>query len=508
MGGYAMKQQVELYACIYIREFPTQALLRLRSDLTAYACVVMDGEPPLEEVCSMNTKARLLGIRRGMNRIDVHGFPQVKAVTRSHKTESTVRGLLLECAGNYSPRVEDCSSETYFLCVIDISGTESLFGPPQIIARRFLQHMHSHGLSARITISHNFHAAVCLAKAPSGRSVDVVRSGEESASLSQLPLDVLALTDEQARMLAIWGIRSLGMLEQLPEDELIARIGQDGKRLLQLARGERPHLFQPVETPFRLEERRELDFPLNSVESLMFGVALMLDQLILRANGRLVALAEVVILLELEGGAMHTRRVRPAQPGNDRQLWIRLLHLDLQTHPPQAGIHAVTLNAKPGDTSTIQFGLYSPPLPETARLDVALAQLKALLGEENVGSAVPTDSHAHDNFRLEPFSVPSNATTLKYVKKGRIGSRHIRPPQGIHVHLIHNRPDCFFFREQRFTVDKVYGPWFTEGSWWNDALWNMEYWDVIARTITDTVLYCCIARSRINNQWQIVVLYD
>jgi len=135
-----MKRSAELYACVYIRELPAQTLLRFRSEKES-ACVVMDGQPPFEEVCSLNTKARLVGIRRGISRTDIDGFPHTKVLSRSLKTEMTVRGLLLECAGTYSPRIEDKSDETYFLCVVDIAGTESLFGSPEMLARRLLKHV-------------------------------------------------------------------------------------------------------------------------------------------------------------------------------------------------------------------------------------------------------------------------------------------------------------------------------------------------------------------------------
>ncbi len=503
-----MKHPAELYACVYVREFPAQSLLRLRPELKESACVVMEGEPPFEQVCSLNTKARLLGIQHGMSRIDVDGFPRAKVLLRSLKTESTVKEMLLECGGTYSPRIEDFSSETYFLCAIDIAGTECLFGPPQVLTRRLLQQVHSLGLSARIRVSNNFHTAACLAKASSGRSLDVVRPGEEAAFLSPLSLDVLPLTDEQAEIFLLWGIHTLGMLAELPEKELIARIGQDGSRLQQLARGEWPHLFQPVEPPFRLEERQELDFPLDSLDSLMFGVARMLDQLILRATARLVALATVVIVLELDGGETHTRRVRPARPGNDKQFWVRLLHLDLQTHPPQAAIVAVTLQAEPGNTNKIQLGLFSPPLPEAARLDVTLAQLKALLGEDNIGRSALQDSHARESFRLEPFIVPSGTSTPNDAHRKRTAIRQLRPPEITYVHLIDSRPTEFFFCEQCFVVEHAYGPWITGGEWWNEMLWNMEQWDVIARAPNDSVICCCIARDVLRNQWQVIALYD
>ena len=44
-----MMKPAELYACIYAKEFPAQALLRLRPELREKPCVVMEGEPPLQQ---------------------------------------------------------------------------------------------------------------------------------------------------------------------------------------------------------------------------------------------------------------------------------------------------------------------------------------------------------------------------------------------------------------------------------------------------------------------------
>ena len=82
----------------------------------------------------------------------------------------------------------------------------------------------------------------------------------------------------------------------------------------------------------------ELDSPVEILDSLLFVISVMLDQLILRAADRVLAIASVTVTLTLEGGATHMRTVRPALPSNDKQLWIKLLHLDLEAHPPQAAI--------------------------------------------------------------------------------------------------------------------------------------------------------------------------
>jgi protein ImuB len=416
---------------------------------------------------------------------------------------------LLECAGAFSPRIEDRSEDTALLIGIDIAGTVNLFGPPEMLARDLLERVSSLGISVRITVSSNFHAAACLAKGMSQRTpLQVIAPGEEATVLAPLPPTVLDLTETQAETLGLWGIHTLGMLAALPEKELIARMGQDGKRLRQLARGALPHLFQPVEQDFVLEERMDLDTPVELLESLLFVVGVMLDQLILRAKARILALASVTITLSLEGGASHSRTIQTALPTTDKQLWIKLLHLDLEAHPPQASILAVALHAEPGNTSKVQSGLFSPQLPEASRLDVTLVRIRAIVGEDNVGRAVLEDTHALGGFRIEAFTVPSGKSTAVLSSQQRASLRQLRPPETTSVRLKGSRPTLFFFRKERYTVEHAYGPWLAEGDWWNQTLWGWEQWDLIARAEDGSLLSCCMMRDLLHDQWQMATLYD
>jgi protein ImuB len=499
----------ELYACLYVKEFPAQALLRLRPELHVKPCVVMQGEPPLQNVCSLNTKARMLHVAYGMTRVEVDTFPGLVVLSRSRETERATKAVLLECSGTFSPRVEDRSNDVAFLCGIDIGGTQSLFGPPEMLARSLLLRVRALGIEARVTVSRNFHAAVCLARGlPSSAAVRVVPPGAETTALASLPIEVLDLTETQAETFALWGIHTLGMLAPLPEEELISRMGQQGKLLRQLARGERPHLFQPVEPAFTLTEEMELDSPVELLESLLFAVGVMLDQLILRARARILALASVTIALTLDGGGTHIRMVRPALPSLDKQLWIKLLHLDLEAHPPQAAILAVALDAEPGSTSKMQLGLFSPQLPEAGRLDVTLARIRAIVGEDCVGRAVLQDNHAPEAFRMEPFTVSSGNTRVMPVPQPRVSMRQLRPPEPASVTLRNSQPAAFFYRERRYAVEHAYGPWLISGDWWNQTLWGFEQWDLIARTHDGALLCCCLVRDLMRNQWQMAALYD
>ena len=67
MGRPEMSKPGELYACVFAKEFPTQAMLRLRPELCHLPCVVMEGEPPLQYVCSRMPNSSISFLLRKRN---------------------------------------------------------------------------------------------------------------------------------------------------------------------------------------------------------------------------------------------------------------------------------------------------------------------------------------------------------------------------------------------------------------------------------------------------------
>jgi protein ImuB len=499
----------EQYACMLVREFPAQAIVRMRQELCDTPFVLLEGEPPLETVLSLNTKARLLGIRHGMTRVEVETFEGAVCIARSMASETTARAALVECASCFSPRIEVHEEAKALLICLDVTGTELLFGSAESLAKSLRNRCASLGISVQVVVSGNFHASILLAKGlPARLGVSVVGNGHEVSALAPLPLFVLGLPEGQADTFSLWGIRTLGMLAALPQGQLISRLGQDGKRLQQLATGTLPHLFQPTEVPFTLEEYAELDDSLDNLESLLFGLAIMLDHLIVQASLRVYALATITIDLKLEGGASHHRTVSPRVPTNDKHLWLKLLRLDLEAHPAPAPVVAVRMQAQPGSESKVQLGLFSPQLPEPGRLDVTLARIAAIVGENNVGLAVLDDAHAPGSFHMEPFVLPTNDTHTQPVAAQRGSVRRIVPPQVTMMELRTGRPSRFSHRGQRYRVTQSYGPWLLGGEWWSKRTWGQEQWDLIARSDDDAMLCCCVLRDFVRNEWRVAGLYD
>jgi protein ImuB len=219
-------------------------------------------------------------------------------------------------------------------------------------------------------------------------------------------------------------------------------------------------------------------------------------------------LASVSITLSLDGGTTHPRTVRPALPTNDKQLWLKLLHLDLEAHPPQAPILGLSLTAEPGSTSKVQLGLFSPQLPEPTRLDVTLARIRTIVGDENVGRAVLKDTYQPQGFGMEPFTVPSGPASVILSSQPRSAMRKLRPAEIISVTVQGQRPKTFVFREKRYAVEHTYGPWLISGDWWQPTLWGFEQWDLVAHAQDNALLCCCLVRDRVEDCWQMAALYD
>ena len=57
------------FACIFVPDFPAEAILRAEPELRSQAVAVLEGKPPLQKVFAVNENARRAGIEPGMTKI-------------------------------------------------------------------------------------------------------------------------------------------------------------------------------------------------------------------------------------------------------------------------------------------------------------------------------------------------------------------------------------------------------------------------------------------------------
>ncbi len=400
------------FACIFVPNFPVAAVSRAEPELRELAFAIYEGKPPMEKVFAVNEGANRAGITSGMTKAQAELCSELTLRPRSLLQESVAHAALLDCAQSFSPCVEDAAADTV---ILDLSGMESLFGSLPEIARGLFRRAAELGLNGNVAVASNPDAAVLAARGFSG--VTVIPPGQEGESLGSLPVEVLLTKKETGQekessslleTLERWGIHNLRSLAALPEIALTERLGQEGLRLQQLARGAATRTLVPVEAPAVFEEAVELEYPIVLLEPLAFLLNRLLEQNCARLASRALNTQELRLTLELESFSSFNQqslhqseiknwksKINPIQfhrtltlplPMLDPKLFLKLLQLDLNAHPPGAPILKIHLAAEPARPRSAQAGLFLPPSPEPEKLELTLARIAALVGESRVGS--------------------------------------------------------------------------------------------------------------------------
>ena len=526
-----------MFACIFVPNFPVAAVFRAEPELRARAVAMVEGKPPLEKVFAVNESAARLGIAPGMTKAQAELCAELTLRPRSALQESAAHAALLDCAQSFSPCVEDAACDT---ALLDLAGMESLLGSPPEMAQAIYCCAGDLGLDGNVALASNPDAAVLAARGFSG--VTVIPPGKEGESLGSLPVEVLFAdlpepqkadnSEKEARRfletrfletLDRWGVRNLRALAALPEVALSERMGQEGVRLQQLARGAASRTLVPVEAPAVFEEAVELEYPIVLLEPLAFLLNRLLEQICARLASRALNTQELRLTLELESfsSVHHTqpaeqfqRTLRLPLPMLDAKLFLKLLQLDLNAHPPGAPIVKIHLAAEPARPRSAQAGLFLPPSPEPEKLELTLARIAGLVGEDRFGSLELLDTHRAEAFRMRRFTSVSGAKAKPQKtaeeKSAVAALRMFRPALRAAVTLENGEPMrvvCSKKKEVQGTVLWKAGPWRASGDWWERNAWARDEWDIALQTAEGVGLYRLV-HDLLGGDWFVEGSYD
>jgi protein ImuB len=504
------------FAAIHVANFMVQAVLRAEVELRDRPLALVDGTAPQIHVVAANDAAWRAGIQLGMAETQAQ-LCGVEIRRRSRAQEKAAHAALLDLGWSMSPRVEDHAQDTI---LADLAGLNSLFGANENIAREFARRAAELRLQAHVAVSANLEVAVHAARGFAGSTV--IPEGEEARYLSQLPVQTLAPSAEALETLERWGIRTCAALGALPVLELSERLGQEGVRLQELARGAHARALVLAEPAEILEEEMELDDAVEDLEPLSFVLGRLLDQLCARLAARALSAAAIRVRFDLADAFEREEQVRGKNamaaamggtaaaaaevqaaaktyekalnlpvPMRDSKMLLKLLRLQLQADPPAGGIVKITLGADPARPRSTQHGLFVPNSPDPEKLELTVARLAKLVGNANIGSPELTDTHRPGEFRMNKFFAQPNETkgrgrvSKKSVTSGETvarrpatGCRIFRPRLAARVELHDGRPVKIFFRGLYGRVMTASGPWRISGDWWREEAWQQEEWDL------------------------------
>jgi len=412
-------------------------------------------------------------------------------------------GNLTALAFEFSPLVEQTAPDTVTL---DVSGLERLFGFPQDVAAAIARRAAEIRVKVHIALAANPDAAICAARGgvPSGPGISIVPQGDEAKFLGPLPLTLLAPSPELLETLERWGIRRFRDLAALPPLGIAERLGPEGLRLRELARGEADRKLVPLDPPLEFEDQIELEYPVELLEPLAFLLARLLNGLAARLATRALATDELRLRLKLENRATYERTLRLPVPSLDTKALLKLLQLDLAAHPPEAPIVRVWMGMNPVKPRAAQGGLFVPLAPEPVKLELTLARIQAIVGEGRVGAVEVVDTHRPGAFWMGKLTGDKRRSSVPLGLGAGPGLalRRFRPARAARVALASGQPGFVAAEGVRGKVLEFAGPWRTSGDWWTTNPWARDEWDI---ALSDGALYRIYCEPR---GWFVEGSYD
>ena len=513
-----------MFACLYLPDFPVQASLlpepaEARTALKQSPLAILDGPANLPRVFSVNYTARRAGIEIGMTKLQVETYGGIGLRKRSVGEEESAQALLVDYAGRFSPRVESTCDGAV---ILDLAGTEKLFGPAPKIAQTLTANAIEIGFDLRVAIAANPDTAFYAARGFSG--ITIILPGEEAQRLARLQVSVFTASPEILEVLKGWGIRTFQALAALPTVALVERLGQEGLHLQKLALGEINRPLLTVESITEFIAGFEFDDPVETLESLFFILNRLLQQLCSNLMTSSLAASELRLTMELEvrqiqsgrDGEKYQLEWKLPVPTQDKQMLFVLVRLHLERVTFSAPIRKLTLEVVPVKPRLAQGNLFAPPSPEPEKLEITLERIRGVVGTADaegrdcVGAPRLLDTHQPDSFTVHHFSSAGESASPHAISQAVnpiIALRIFRPALETSVELEGETPHFVRLWQRHRRVLAVSGPWCASGDWWNASAWAREEWDVALKTPGGIGFYR-IYRDRIRRRWFVEGVFD
>lgn len=375
--------------------------------------VVAWGVPPDEpaavfvanRVVALSAAARGDGIANGMRRRQAQArCPELRVLERDHAREARSFEPLLVVLESFTPRVEVIRPGR---CGFEIRGPARYFGGEQELCDAVHRRLrHEVNGEVRIGVAAGSFAADRAARLAFDGPL-IVQTGATAEFLGRLPVMALG-RPELADVLQRLGLDTLGAFTALTAGDVLARFGADGATAWRLARGDDVRLVYATAPPDDLSVRRDLDPPLERIETAAFVMSSLATEFVDRVSARGLACTRVIVAAETEHGeriercwAHGTSTVAPLSPAGIAQRlrwqmegWLsglgeggrgNTVHRTPVAHRLEGGICRLWLIPDQVVPATgQQAGLWGGTADATEHVLRALARVEGLLGPEAV----------------------------------------------------------------------------------------------------------------------------
>ncbi len=369
--------------------------------------VVLGGQPWQEgSVLDCSPAAARLGVRRGQPLGTAHKLvPEARFMTPVPAAYRMRLEAALDALARFTPAVEaetEPAHANFGQCLLGVEGLHLLWGDEPTLAQQVIEAV-GRLLPGRPRIgigNTRFGAQVAaVIGAAAGRAqLEIIAAGEapaEAAYLAPLPIRLLPAHDETRERLRVLGLTRIGELARISRSAVIARFGEHGGFLHDLARGLDRRPLQPRRPIERLRAEVELEPPVEQIEPLRFVLRHLCGALCGQLDARGAGAGEALLTLELQGAPPLSLAQSLPEPAAAAQLIERLLLARLEVNLPSRPITRLVLELhRTAPAAGQQLGLFTPQAARAARLDWQLAGLALRFGADRFLQARIIDPQA------------------------------------------------------------------------------------------------------------------
>jgi len=200
--------------------------------------VLVGGTGKRGVVAAASYEARAFGCRSAQpTAVALRLCPGAAVVKPRGARYREVSDRVFEILERFSPLVQPISVDEAF---VDVTGSLGLFGPAAGIARSIRAAVQAEtGLTCSVGVAPNKFLAKLASDLEKPDGLTVIEPGRVHERLDPLPVSRLwGVGPAAERSLARMGLRTIGDVRAVPEETLGARLGDFGRHLARLARGE------------------------------------------------------------------------------------------------------------------------------------------------------------------------------------------------------------------------------------------------------------------------------
>ena len=324
--------------------------------------VVVGGTGRRGVVAAASYEARRFGVRSAMSSARARRLcPEAVFLPARHDAYLEASRRVMEVLRSFTPLVEPISVDEAFM---EVSGSRRLFGEPADVARavrsRILGELSmtaSVGIAATKSVAKLASEAAKpragVAGVEPGPGVVVVPAGTESDFLAPLPVESLwGVGPVTAKKLHRIGIRTVGELAELDEDNIVAVLGAaHGRHLGELARGVDPRRVVAERDAKSIGHEETFAEDIDTAEELHRHLVRLSEAVARRVREHGAAAGTVMLKVTFSDFRTVTRSVTSTVPLTTGPAFVAALEpalasLDVRFGVRLLGVHAQKLDAR------------------------------------------------------------------------------------------------------------------------------------------------------------------